>query len=152
MKSLKYLTVASLCVALVCIGALWLVWRFEIDRLMAADSVEAETGLILPPGARITSTQAEMFSLAGGDNYQWLIQSESSLLPWVVENMAPESGGWEKIKELSEFGYFRGKIPTEARFGGLWRGVVAGRDGRELTSYLYLAQDGSVGILTTFRP
>jgi hypothetical protein len=119
---------------------------------MSTDSVNDEIGLSLPSGARISAAQADIFSLADGNNYEWLIESEGSLLPWASEHMAPERGGWEHISKLSELSEFRGKIPPAAEFGGVWRGIGSGRDGREETSYLYLAQDGRVGILSTFRP
>jgi hypothetical protein len=152
LKRLAYFATASFCVLAIASASAWLVWRYEIQRLMAADSIENEIGLSLPSGTRIAAVQADIFSLADGDNYDWLIESEASLLPWASENMSPERGGWEHIDKLSELGEFRGKIPPGARFGGVWRGVVAGRDGQEETSYFYLAQDGRMGILSTFRP
>jgi len=152
LKRLAYLAAASFCVVVIASASAWLAWRSEIQRLMAAETIEDEIGLSLPSGTRIAAAQADIFSLADGDNYDWLIESEASLLPWASENMSPERGGWEHIDKLSELGEFRGKIPPEARFGGVWRGVAPGRDGREKTSYLYLAQDGRMGILSTFRP
>ena len=152
MKLIAYIAAVGLCVVAVASASGWLVWRAEIERLMAADSVQVETGLSLPSGVRITAAQAHLFSLADGENYDWLIESETSLLPWASANMSPERGGWEQINNLSEFGHFPGRIPSEAKFGGVWRGVATGREGREETSYLYLAQNGRVGILSTFRP
>jgi hypothetical protein len=151
LKRLAYFAAAGLCVVALASASAWLVWRSEIERLMAADSIENEIGLSLPSGARIAAVRADMFSLADGDNYGWLIESEASLLPWVSENMTREPG-WEHVSRLSELGDFGGKIPPDVQFGGAWRGVAAGRDGRAETSYFYLAQDGNVGILSTFRP
>src|SRR5262245_1540009 len=105
---------------------------------MAADSVKDETGLSLPSGTRISAAQAQIFSLDDGNNYQWLIESEVSLLPWANETMAPERGGWEHIHKLAELGDFRGKVSPAAEFGGVWRSVATSRDGREETAYLYL--------------
>ena len=152
MKRLAYFTAATLGVVAIAGVSMWLVWRSEIERLMTADSIENETGLSLPSGARIAAAHADIFSLADGANYEWLIESEESLLPWASESMVAERGGWEHINRLSELGDFRDDIPPEVRFGGVWRGVAAHRNGREETSYLYLAQDGRVGILATFRP
>jgi hypothetical protein len=151
LKLIAYVAAAGLGVAAVAAASGWLIWRSQIERLMALDTVEVETGLSLPSGARITAAQAHIFSLADGDNYDWLIESETSMVPWAAEHMSPERGGWEHIRSLSEFGEFSDKIPSEAKFGSVWRGVVT-VTGREETSYLYLAQDGTVGILSTFRP
>ena len=152
LKRLAYFGVGSLCVVAIASAGAWLVWRYETDRLMVTESIEREVGLSLPSGVRIAAARAHVFSLADGDNYEWLVESEVSLLPWARANMTPERGGWEHIDRLSELGHFGGKISPEVKFGGVWRGVAARRDGREETSYLYLAQDGRVGILSTFRP
>src|SRR5262245_34978247 len=106
---------------------------------MAVDSVQVETGLSLPLGARITAARAHIFSLADGDNYDWLIESETSLVPWAAEHMSPEPDGWEHVRNLSELGEFSDGIPSETKLGSVWRGAVTVA-GREETSYLYLAQ------------
>ncbi|MCX6854951.1 MAG: hypothetical protein NTV80_08615 [Verrucomicrobia bacterium] len=138
-------------VALLAVGGAWLSWHFEVSRLRSPQSVIEETGLRLPEHARITATRAHLFSLADRDNYEWLIQSDSSLLPWATTNMRAETGGWEQIRQMAELG-FSEEIPPNAKFGGVWRATLRTSRGREETSYLYLADDGRVAILGTFRP
>ena len=138
-------------VALLVLGGAWLSWHFEMSRLRSPESVIEETGLRLPEHARIAATRAHLFSLADGDNYEWLLQSDSSLLPWATTNMRAETGGWEQIQQMTELG-FTEEIPPNARFGGVWRATQRTSRGREETSYLYLADDGRVAILGTFRP
>ena len=138
-------------IALVVVGGAGLSWRLEVRRLRSPQSVVEETGLRLPGHARITATRAHLFSLADGDNYEWLIQSDTSLLPWATTNLRPETGGWEQIRQLSELG-FPEEMPRDAKFASVWRACQRTRRGREETSYLYLADDGRVGILSTFRP
>jgi hypothetical protein len=113
--------------------------------------VVEETGLQLPGHARITATRVHLFSPTDGDNYEWLIQSDTSLLPWATANMQPETGGWEHIRQMSELG-FPEEMPRDAKFAGVWRAYGRSSRGREETSYLYLADDGRVAILGTFRP
>ena len=132
-------------------GAAWLSWRVEVGRLRSPGSVIDEAGLILPQHARITATRARLFSLADGTNYEWLIQSDTSLLDWVSKNMRVETGGWEHIRHMAELG-FSEEMPRDAKFGTVWRAYQRTSRGREETSYLYLAEDGRVGILSTFRP
>jgi hypothetical protein len=132
------------------IGGTWLSWRLELRRLRSPESVVEETGLRLPEHARIAATRAHLFSLADGDKYQWLVQSDISLLPWATTNMQVENGGWEHIRQMSELG-FPDEMPRDSKFGGVWRAYRRNDQGREETSYLYLADDGRVGILSTFR-
>ena len=133
------------------VGGAWLSWRLDLRRLRSPQSVIDETGLHLPESARITATRAHLFSLADGDNYEWLIQSDTSLLPWATTNMRVETGGWEHARQLSELGFLE-EMPRDAKFGGVWRAYQCTSRGRQETSYLYLAEDGRVGILETFRP
>lgn len=132
-------------------SAAWVSWRLEVRRLRSPQSVVEETGLRLPEHARITATRATLFSLADGANCQWLIQSETSLLPWAKAHMRPEMGGWEHIQQMSELG-FPTEMPVNAKFSGIWRADQLTNQGEEETSYLHLAEDGKVGILSTFRP
>ena len=133
------------------LSAAWVSWRLEIRRLRSPQSVVEETGLRLPEHARITATRATLFSLADGANCEWLIQSETSLLPWAKAHMRPEMGGWEHIQQMSELG-FPTEMPVNAKFSGIWRADQLTNQGEEETSYLHLAEDGKVGILSTFRP
>lgn len=142
---------ALLVAALGVFGAGWFSWRLELKRLKAPESITEETGLRLPSDARITATSAHLFSFVDGDNYEWLIQSTTSLTSWAAANMRVETGGWEHIRLMSELG-FSEVIPGDAKFSQVWRGVGRTSRGQEETSYLYLADDGKVGILTTFRP
>ncbi len=144
------LLVLGIIVLLVVSGG-WLSWRLDLRRLRSPQSVVEETGLQWPEHARITATRAYLFSLADGDNHEWLIQSDTSLLPWATTNMETETGGWEQVRQLSELG-FAEEMPRNARFGGVWRAHRRTSRGREEESYLYLAADGRVGILATFRP
>jgi len=129
----------------------WLFWRFELRRLRSPESVVHETGLRLPDHARITATRAHLFSLVDANNFDWLVLSDISLLPWATANMQAETGGWAHIRQLSELG-FPEEMPRDSQFGGVWRESRRSRGGREETAYLYLAADGRVGILSTFRP
>jgi hypothetical protein len=52
---------------------------------------------------------------------------------------------------MSELG-FPEEMPRDAKFAGVWRANDRRSRGREETSYLYLADDGRVAILATFRP
>lgn len=133
------------------VGGAWVSWRLELRRLHSPQSVVEETGLRLPEQARITATRTHLFSLADGDNYEWLIQSDTSLLSWATANMRVETGGWEHIRQMAELG-FPEEMPIDAKFGGVWRAHRRTSQGREEESYLYLADDGRVGILATFRP
>src|SRR3954468_4072965 len=87
---------------LLVIGGPWLSWRLKLRMLRSPESVVEETGLRLPEHARITATRADLFSLVDGKNYEWLIQSDASLLPWATTNMRVETGGWEHIRQMSE--------------------------------------------------
>ena len=142
---------ALLVLALAVAAAGWFSWRSELKRLKVPESITEETGLRLPSDSRITATRAHLFSLVDGDNYEWLIQSDTSLLPWAAANMRVETGGWEHIRQMSELG-FPEEMPHNAKFGGVWRASQRTSRGREETSYLYLADDGRVAILGTFRP
>jgi len=144
--------IALLATVFAVVAAGWFSWRSDLKRLKAPESVTEETGLRLPSDARITATRADIFSLADGENYDWLIRSDTSLLPWATTNMSVERGGWEHIHQLAELREFKDEIPPTTKFGGVWKGVRRSSRGREETSYLYLAEDGRIGILSTFRP
>ncbi len=133
------------------VGSAWLSWRFALLRLHSPQSVVEETGLRLPGHARIIATQARLFSLVDGSNYEWLVQSDTSLLPWAATNMQIESGGWEHVRQMAELG-FPDEMPRGARFGKVWRSHRYTSPRPDETSYLYLSDDGKVGILETFRP
>ena len=133
------------------LSAAWVSWRLESRRWRSPQSVVEETGLRFPEHARITATQATLFSLSDGENYSWLIQSDNSLLPWAEAHMRPEMGGWEHIRQMSELGFPK-EMPPNAKFSGVWRADQLTNQGREETSYLHLAEGGKVGILSTFRP
>lgn len=138
-------------VVLLVVGGGWVSWRLDLRRLRSPQSVVDETGLHLPDDARITAARTHLFSLADGENYEWLIQSDTSLLPWATTKMRPEAGGWENIRLMSELG-FAEEMPSAAKFAGAWRAYERNSRGLEETSYLYLADDGRVAILATFRP
>src|SRR5438067_113522 len=113
--------IGLLLIALVVATAAWVTWCSEVKRLKDPESVTKEIGLRLPSHARITATRAHLFSLADRDNYEWLIQSETSLMPWVNTNMHVEQGGWEDVRYLAELGDFKNEIPAGTRFGGVWK-------------------------------
>jgi hypothetical protein len=144
-------SLALLLVGLAVTAAGWFSWRSELKRLKTPESIIEETGLRLPSDSRITAARAHRFSLVDGHNCEWLIQADTSLLPWATANMRIETGGWEHIRQLSELG-FPEEMPLNAKFGGVWRADLRTSRGREETSYLYLADDGRVAILATFRP
>ena len=129
----------------------WMSWRLELRRLRSPQSILFETGLQLPAHAQITATQAHLFSLVDGENFAWHTQSDTSLLPWAMTNLQPETGGWKHIQDLAELG-FPDEMPRGAKFAGVWRASRHTNRGRQETSYLHLAEDGRVGILSTFRP
>ena len=129
----------------------WLTWRIELRRLYSPQSIIEETGLLLPKNARVTATQARLFSLADSTNYKWLIQSNTTLLPWATSTMRVENGGREHIQEMAEL-EFSDEIPSNAKFGGVWRAVQTSSRGQQETSYLFLSNDGRVAILETLRP
>jgi hypothetical protein len=151
-RAVLFGAIAILLLGLTVVAVGWFGWRSEIKRLKNPESVTKETGLQLPSHARITATQAHIFSLADGANYEWLIKSDSSLLSWVTTNMSVERDGWEHVRSLAEICDFKDELLQQAKFGGVWKGVRQSSRGREETSYLYLAADGKVGVLTTFRP
>lgn len=151
-RAVLFASIAILLVGLAVLAGGWFLWRSEIKRLKAPESVTKETGLHLPAHTRITATQAHIFSLADGNNYEWLIESDNSLLPWVTTNMSIERGGWEHVRSLAEICDFKNEVVQHAKLGGVWKGVWRNSRGREETSYLYLAEDGKVGVLATFRP
>jgi hypothetical protein len=111
-----------------------------------------ETGLRLPVEVRIVSTRSHLFSLVDGVNYEWLIQSDQPLATWAASHMSLESGGWEDVRSLAEFGGFKDEIAQTAALGAVWRSLQKSGGGDMETSYLYLSQDGRVGVLQTFRP
>lgn len=151
MKRSTYIGVSILGAFLLTIVGVWLSWHLELRRLYSPQSVLEETGLVLPEKARITATQAQLFSLSDGDNREWLIQSDTTLLPWAESAMRRETGGWENVRELGELGLSE-KIPNDVMFGAVWRADLTTSRGRIETSYLYLSRDGKVAILSTFRP
>jgi hypothetical protein len=151
-RAFAFGSLALLAVTMATVTAGWLWWRSEVNRLKTPKSVIEETGLRLPSDARIAATRAHLFSFVDRNNYEWLIQSDTSLLQWVTTNMAVERGGWEHIRNLAELGDFENQAFTNAKFGGVWKGVHNTSQGRQETSYMYLAEDGRVGILSTFSP
>jgi hypothetical protein len=136
----------------IAIASLWFISRWKDEQLMSAERIQDEIGLRLPPSVRILAAHSDTWSLVDGDNYDWLIESNISLVPWASQIMRPETGGWDHIRSLSELGPFEGKIPPDTKFGGVWRGAVSTPDGREETSYLFASEDGKLAILSTFRP
>ena len=86
-------------IALLVVAGAWLSLRLDLRRLRSPQSVIDETGLRFPESARITATRAHLFSRADGDNYEWLIQSDTSLVPWATTNMRVETGGWEHVRQ-----------------------------------------------------
>ena len=129
----------------------WFTHCTALQRLQFLRSITEETGLRLPPHARIAAARAHLLSLADGANFEWLIESDISLLPWASASMLPERGGWEHIRHPAELGDFR-EVSRDLKFGGVWKAIQRGSHGREETSYLYLAEEGRLGILATFRP
>ena len=51
-----------------------------IDKMTLANPkrIEKETGLIIPDGVSIIATKMDIFSLADGKNYEWLLVSDRS--------------------------------------------------------------------------
>ena len=124
-----------------------------LDRrdIATHSSVEMETGLILPEGARIVATSSNTFSLADGDNYEWLIQSDMPLTQWIESsNMVREDGdgiSWASVSNFGEIASISRDEDRRLALDSVWKSVV----GQE-TAYLYVASERRVALLTTFRP
>ena len=143
------------CVAIFALAVLtgaWLAARSWIDGLTAVEQIEGETGFSLPSDARIIAAHARVLSVTNSEGYDWLVESDTSLLPWAEANLSAELDGWENVGYLSELGIFSVPIVSSAKLGGAWRGVRRLGGAREVVLYLYLAENGKIGILSTLPP
>lgn len=130
------------------IAALQIAQRIDLAR---HSRVTAETGLTLPEGTKIVATSAHTFSLADGDNYEWLVESEIPLTQWIQStSMQREDGdgvSWANAKSFGEIADIARSEDRGLELDSVWRSV---RDGE--TAYLYVASGRRVALLATFRP
>ncbi|MBL9151697.1 MAG: hypothetical protein JNK37_04415 [Verrucomicrobiales bacterium] len=113
--------------------------------------VAAETGLTLPEGTRIVATAARTFSLADGDNYEWLIESDTPLTKWIASSSMhrEDSDGisWANVRYFGEIAEIARAEDRDLALDSVWRSVHGGE-----TTYLYVAAGRNVALLATFRP
>ncbi len=112
-----------------------------------------EVGYSLPENIHMLHTEARIFSLADGSNYEWLISSEAFLLPWVEKlgfRIGLGQAGWSHVTSFYEI------IPHEEDFKKLsldsvWRINKHSRRGAD-TSYIFIAGNHRIALIETFRP
>ncbi len=130
------------------ITALQVIDRIDLTR---HSRVTAETGLTLPEGTKIVATAAHAFSLADGDNYEWLVESASPLTPWIQScTMHREDGdgvSWVSVKSFGEIADIARSEDRELALDSVWKSVKNNE-----TAYLYVASGRRVALLATFRP
>jgi hypothetical protein len=129
--------------------ALFLVW--ERVRLASHSRVTEETGLELPEGTRVVATAANTFSLADGDNYEWLIESDKPLTAWIESTeMRREDGdgaSWASVKNFGEVVDIARSKDREMALDSVWKYANGDK-----TTYLYVASGRRIALLTTFNP
>lgn len=110
-----------------------------------------ETGLTLPEGTRIVATASHTLSLADGDNYEWLIESDTPLTQWIQSSSMHREDGdgisWASVENFGEIADIARKQDRELALDSVWRSLNGGE-----TAYLYLASERRVALLSTFRP
>lgn len=138
------------------IAAPFAINRYAEYRDNSAAAIERETGVTLPAGVEVVETDADLFSLADGQNYDWRLRAPSSLVPWAESLGAREGpglGGWTHVRTFQEVtSSFRDPRFETLGLHSVWRFVAKTPDGREETSYLYVASDETTAVLGTFRP
>ena len=116
--------------------------------------VPRETGLALPSGIEVQDAQVQLFSLADGVSYDWLLVGSTSLVPWarsVGRNELQRGAGWERITSFQVICPFRNPAFEQIGLHSVWR-IVSVLPDKEATSYLYIAEDEKTGLLSTFNP
>ncbi|WP_446007735.1 hypothetical protein [Candidatus Electrothrix sp.] len=132
-----------------------LIIKFWVEhQARTKEVVQRETGLALPSGVAIEDAQVQLFSLADGVNYDWLLSGSTSLIPWassVGRDQIQAGAGWEKIETFQQICPFRNAAFEEVSLHSAWR-IVNVLPDKEATSYLYIAEDEKTGLLSTFNP
>ena len=116
--------------------------------------VQRETGLELPAGVEIEDAQVQLFSLADGVSYDWLLTGSTSLVPWArsVGRDDPKSGAaWKKIKTFQHICPFINTAFKKMSLHSVWR-IVGALPDKKATIFLYIAEDENTGLLSTFNP
>lgn len=129
--------------------ALFKVW--ERASLAIHSRVTEETGLELPEGIRVVATAANTFSIADGDNYQWLIESEKPLTEWIESTeMQREDGdgvSWVTVKNFGDVANIARDKDRKMALDSVWKYANGDK-----TAYLYVASGRRIALLTTFNP
>ncbi|XCN73596.1 MAG: hypothetical protein Q3M24_02250 [Candidatus Electrothrix aestuarii] len=118
------------------------------------EAVARETGLQLPSGVEVQAAQVQLFSLADGINYDWLLSGSTSLIPWarsVGRNETQYGTGWKKIKTFQQICPFINAAFEEVSLHSVWR-IIGALPDKKATCFLYLAEDEKTGLLSTFNP
>jgi hypothetical protein len=124
---MKRITKIALGIAAPMVASPFILTKVVEHLLMDRERFAKEVGYPLPDRSRIIETQAEIWSLADGDNYTWEIESTEPLLPW--------------IQEVGTLEYDQ-----------TYRASVTLSDGRQETSYISLGPSGKQARVETFRP
>jgi hypothetical protein len=125
----------------------------SLDRRNIAthSRVTIETGLILPQATRIVAISTNRFSLADGDNYEWLIQSDEPLTQWLESSDMTREDldgiSWANVSNFGEVASISRDEDRQLALDSVWKSVVGKK-----TAYLYLASGRRVALVTTFRP
>jgi hypothetical protein len=151
-KEMKMITTKRFVIAaLVVIVGIALFGVLRRVSLASHSRVTKETGLELPEGTRIVETAAHAFSLADGDNYEWLIESDKPLTHWIQSSdMRREDGdgvSWASVKNFEEVADIARDKDRGIGLDSVWKYEKGGK-----TSYLYVADERRVALLTTFNP
>jgi hypothetical protein len=116
--------------------------------------IQRETGLALPSKIEVQDAQVQLFSLADGVNYDWLLSGSTSLVPWarsVGHNEIQHGVAWGQITSFQVICPFRNPAFEQIGLHSVWR-IVNTLPDKEATSYLYIAEDEETGLLSTFNP
>lgn len=132
-----------------------LVFKFWVEHQAKTKEVVArETGLQLPSGVEVQDARVQLFSLADGVSYDWLLTGSTSLVPWArsVGRDVPKSGAaWERITSFQQFCPFSYAAFKEVSLHSVWWIAGASPD-KKAISFLYIAEDEKTGLLSTFNP
>lgn len=123
----------------------------EDENIATSSRVYLETGLSLPEGTKIVATASDTFSLADGSNYEWLIESNTSLSKWIESSSMNREDGdgisWVTVKNFGEIANIARDQDRELMLDSVWRSVIG-----EDTAYIYVASERYVALIRTFRP
>ena len=93
-------------------------YLFERHDLLSSQRIHKETGLTIPSGTRILGAKADIWSLADGPNYEWLLESPVSWIEWLNAHMKREDSdgvSWRDIKRFSDVAPLaKGPIGTQS--------------------------------------